>query len=68
VWVRRRTRGGSWRGQVEDVRSSAEIAEAERGTGLRLVEGLVSRELRGRFELSPKTQGGTVAQVEIPLG
>jgi two-component sensor histidine kinase len=42
--------------------------EGERGTGLRLVEGLVSRELKGRFRLSPNGRGGTVARVEIPLG
>jgi two-component sensor histidine kinase len=42
--------------------------DAERGTGLRLVEGLVSRELKGRFRLSPNASGGTIARVEIPLG
>jgi len=46
-----------------------------RGTGLRLVEGLVSRELRGHFQIRRARDGhggggtgaGTVARVEIPL-
>jgi two-component sensor histidine kinase len=38
-----------------------------RGTGLRLVEGLVSRELRGRFAVARTAAGGTVARVEFPL-
>jgi two-component sensor histidine kinase len=38
-----------------------------RGTGLRLVEGLVSRELRGRFVMERCAAGGTRARIEIPL-
>ncbi|HEU4753734.1 MAG TPA: ATP-binding protein, partial [Armatimonadota bacterium] len=38
-----------------------------RGTGLRLVEGLVSRELGGRFSVARSAGGGTVARVEIPV-
>jgi two-component sensor histidine kinase len=38
-----------------------------RGSGLRLVEGLVSRELRGRVAGERPGGGGTVARVEIPL-
>jgi GAF domain-containing protein/anti-sigma regulatory factor (Ser/Thr protein kinase) len=38
-----------------------------RGTGLRLVEGLVSRELGGRFSVARSAGGGTVARVEIPM-
>jgi two-component sensor histidine kinase/sensor domain CHASE-containing protein len=38
-----------------------------RGMGLRLIEGLVSRELHGKFNLSTLPHGGTLAHVEIPL-
>jgi two-component sensor histidine kinase len=38
-----------------------------RGTGLRLVEGLVSRELRGTFVMNRTPAGGMIARVEIPL-
>ena len=44
------------------------FSDGERGTGLRLVEGLVSRELKGRFELRPAPRGGTVARLEVRLG
>ncbi|MBA3272993.1 MAG: GAF domain-containing protein [Chthoniobacterales bacterium] len=42
---------------------------ANKGWGLRLVEGLVSRELRGRFTMcnSPDLNGGTIARVEFPI-
>jgi two-component sensor histidine kinase/putative methionine-R-sulfoxide reductase with GAF domain len=36
-----------------------------RGFGLRMVEGLVSRELGGRFEMRTTPGGGTVARIEI---
>lgn len=36
------------------------------GQGLSLVEGLVRRELRGRFSIESRPQGGTVARVEFP--
>lgn len=42
-------------------------AASGRGTGLRLVEGLVSRELRGRFTVTRTVAGGTIARVEFPL-
>jgi two-component sensor histidine kinase len=42
-------------------------APSGRGTGLRLVEGLVSRELRGRFVMRRTASGGMLARVEIPL-
>jgi two-component sensor histidine kinase len=38
-----------------------------RGTGLKLVEGLVANELSGSFETEQKAAGGTVARVTIPL-
>lgn len=47
-----------------------EAVEIEnRGWGLRLVEGLVSRELRGRFSMrcGDADGGGTVAVVEFPV-
>jgi two-component sensor histidine kinase len=37
------------------------------GQGLSLVQGLVRRELRGKFSIGPRPQGGTVARVEFPL-
>jgi GAF domain-containing protein/anti-sigma regulatory factor (Ser/Thr protein kinase) len=45
------------------------IEVANRGWGLRLVEGLVARELRGRFSMrrSGVEGGGTVAVVEFPV-
>jgi two-component sensor histidine kinase len=42
-------------------------AENGRGVGLRLVRGLVSRELSGRLELTTSDAGGTTARIEIPL-
>jgi two-component sensor histidine kinase len=33
------------------------------GIGLNLVKGLVRRELRGEFDLSPRSQGGTIAKI-----
>jgi two-component sensor histidine kinase len=33
------------------------------GIGLNLVRGLVRRELHGEFELTPRTQGGTIARI-----
>jgi two-component sensor histidine kinase len=43
--------------------------DEERGWGLRLVEGLVTRELRGRFSMSSRLEPprGTVARVELPI-
>jgi len=37
------------------------------GLGLRLVQELVRRELRGHFELHPREEGGMVARIELPL-
>jgi two-component sensor histidine kinase len=37
------------------------------GMGLRLVKGLVGRELRGRFTMRRRNEGGTVVAVEFPL-
>ena len=37
------------------------------GLGLQLVNGLVGRELHGRFSLQPRSEGGTIATVEFPL-
>lgn len=37
------------------------------GVGLSLVRGLVSRELRGQFDLRPNDLGGTTATVTFPL-
>jgi two-component sensor histidine kinase len=69
--------------EVEDQGSDGELVSARgsnghrttelstrsdgRGTGLRLVEGLVSRELGGRFSVARSADGGTVARVEIPM-
>jgi two-component sensor histidine kinase len=49
------------------VKVGASAAADGRGTGLRLVEGLVSRELGGRFSVARSAGGGTVARVEIPM-
>lgn len=40
---------------------------ASTGLGLRLVKGLVGRELRGRFAMQRRGEGGTVVTVEFPL-
>jgi hypothetical protein len=37
------------------------------GQGLGLVQGLVRRELRGKFSIGPRPEGGMVARVEFPL-
>jgi two-component sensor histidine kinase len=37
------------------------------GVGLRLVEGLVQRELKGRLSFSRTSAGGTLARIEIPV-
>jgi two-component sensor histidine kinase len=37
------------------------------GHGLELVGGLVKRELRGKFLIRPRDEGGTIATVEFPL-
>ena len=37
------------------------------GQGLSLVQGLVRRELRGKFSIGPRPEGGMVARVEFPL-
>ncbi len=42
-------------------------AHESTGMGLKIVQGLVGRELRGRFALSARTSGGTLAVVEFPL-
>jgi GAF domain-containing protein/anti-sigma regulatory factor (Ser/Thr protein kinase) len=39
----------------------------EQGWGLRLVQGLVARELRGRFSIQHGPQGGTIASIEFPI-
>jgi len=43
------------------------LSRRERGMGLRLVEGLVSRELGGKFVLLDSGRGGTLARVDIPI-
>jgi two-component sensor histidine kinase len=62
---------GGGRCQVADGTSGTAPAGGSvangRGTGLRLVEGLVSRELRGRFVMERCAAGGTRARIEIPL-
>jgi two-component sensor histidine kinase len=45
----------------------AERIESATGQGLSLVQGLVRRELRGRFSIGPRPAGGTVARVEFPM-
>ena len=37
------------------------------GLGLMLVEGLVTRELGGTFEMSRLESGGSVARVQFPI-
>jgi two-component sensor histidine kinase len=37
------------------------------GLGLRLVKGLVGRELRGRFVMRRRNEGGTIVSIEFPL-
>lgn len=50
-------------------RAASTSGTENKGWGLRLVEGLVSRELRGRFTMSnsPDLNGGTIARVEFPI-
>jgi GAF domain-containing protein len=38
------------------------------GHGLDLVAGLVRRELKGKFKLCPRAEGGAIATVEFPFG
>jgi GAF domain-containing protein/anti-sigma regulatory factor (Ser/Thr protein kinase) len=52
---------------IESSSNSPAASGESTGIGLELVRGLVSRELRGRFSLSPAPGGGTVATVEFPL-
>ncbi|GEM_PF-3088326 len=40
---------------------------ASTGLGLRLVKGLVGRELRGKFTMRQRSEGGTIVSVEFPL-
>lgn len=40
---------------------------ASTGLGLRLVKGLVGRELRGKFAMQERSEGGTIVTVEFPL-
>lgn len=66
-----RISGRSQQGQLglevaDDGRGKGGGAGNGRGTGLRLVEGLVTRELRGRFDMV-RSEAGTVAKLEIPL-
>lgn len=51
---------------VDDGRGGTAQSANGRGTGLRLVEGLVTRELRGSFSMV-RSDRGTVAKIEIPL-
>lgn len=55
--------------QAEDDGSIATMAPpvSSTGLGLRLVKGLVGRELRGRFTMKRRQEGGTVVAVEFPL-
>ena len=64
--------GGPLTIEVEDLgrngrtsRDSFTDAANGRGFGLRLVEGLVARELGGRFDMRSTPGGGTVARIEI---
>lgn len=50
-----------------DRAPAAERVESATGQGLSLVQGLVRRELRGKFSIGPRPAGGTVARVEFPL-
>ncbi len=47
--------------------AASKHATSSTGIGLKLVAGLVGRELRGRFALNPGPAGGTVATIEFPL-
>lgn len=40
---------------------------ASTGLGLRLVKGLVGRELHGKFTMRQRSDGGTIVTVEFPL-
>jgi GAF domain-containing protein/anti-sigma regulatory factor (Ser/Thr protein kinase) len=50
-----------------DAGNSAAPTDTATGQGLSLVQGLVRRELRGKFTIGPRPEGGTVARVEFPL-
>jgi hypothetical protein len=56
-------------GQAEGLEcAAASEVVCGNATGRRLIEGLVSRELRGRFAVSRSVAGGAcVAQVEFSL-
>jgi two-component sensor histidine kinase len=47
--------------------SAARTDSASPGWGLTLVRGLVARELRGKFSLSPGPERGTIAAIEFPV-
>ena len=60
--------------EVRDQRRSGDASahlsgrfQSTPGFGLRLVEGIVERELRGRFNIASMPGGPTVARVELPL-
>ena len=47
-------------------RAPSEPVATASGQGLSLVQGLVRRELRGKFSITARPQGGTIARVEFP--
>ena len=55
--------------QLDDDGGIATMAPPTQSTGLglQLVKGLVGRELRGRFTMRRRPEGGTVVGVEFPL-
>lgn len=64
--------GGSERAIGGDDAASAAVptfaaSPHQEGWGLRLVQGLVMRELRGRFTIRHGPQGGTIASIEFPI-
>ncbi|WP_428936993.1 sensor histidine kinase [Fontivita pretiosa] len=50
-----------------EVHADRPATDYSAGVGLKLVAGLVGRELRGRLTIRPTPQGGTIATVEFPL-
>jgi two-component sensor histidine kinase len=49
------------------VAAVVERPQTGSGLGLKLVDGLVRRELHGQFTLTPRSEGGTMTTVRFPL-
>ena len=61
--------GGTASAVVATVASAAKSPATGRRSniGLSLVRGLVGRELRGKFTLESRPEGGSIATIELPV-